>query len=54
MGRQQHFDPGLPSRAYEVNDETWSSTTFLIWDSISGVIWPLDISWRRGPWVAVR
>lgn len=33
----------------EVNDETWSSTTFLILASISGVTLPVEISSRSGP-----
>ena len=39
---------------YEANDDTCSSTTFLICASISGVMLPLEISWSRAPWVAVR
>jgi hypothetical protein len=38
----------------EVNDETWSSTTFLILASISGVTLPVEISSRSGPWVAFK
>jgi hypothetical protein len=38
----------------EVNDETWSSTTFLILASISGVTLPVAISSRSALWVAVR
>lgn len=33
---------------YEVKEETWSSTTFLILASSSGVTFPVDISSRRG------
>lgn len=39
---------------YDVNDETWSSTTFLIFASSSGVIEPAAISCRSGPCVEVR
>ena len=39
---------------YDVNDETWSSTTFLIFASSSGVIEPAAISVRSGPCVEVR
>ena len=38
----------------DVNDATWSSTTFLIFASISGVTLPVSISSNRGPCVDVK
>lgn len=42
------------SQVYDVKEETWSSTTFLILASISGVTLPAEISSRRGAWVAAK
>jgi len=48
VGIQEIFLFVAPSsRVYEVKDETWSSTTFLILASISGVMFPFEISSSR-------
>lgn len=41
-------NPPVGKHVYEVKEETWSSTTFLILASSSGLMLPIEISSRRG------